>query len=183
MIIENIANGIKSILTNTSKGQSKEGMGKGSVESAKNTEGLSIISLSLEAMQAGDIESSLIRYSDHFVIKILKERETSFWVYPSNKPMLRNIVKIFQNFVRIDLGSHELFGHFFTLFQDRMIVINLGMIELLVKFLPSLGIKTKILANQVTNLPKDSTKAHDNLTHESEQLLELKGSLTKAWHT
>ena len=48
-------------------------------------------------------------------------------------------------------GSTKLFVQFFKIFSDETRLNYLGPIPLLIKFLPSLGVKTKKLAGAITN--------------------------------
>jgi hypothetical protein len=168
-IMKNISEGVKSIW----------------FKKDLNVEGLVVLSLTLEAMGHDSQQNAVTLYGEVYVSKLLKERDFLFWIQPPNKASLRNLVKIFQSFVRVGLGSLEVFDDFLRLFREEKVLVNLGMIELIIKYLPSLGIKTKALANQVTNLPKINSISgpHKNVNTPAAQLRKIKGTLEDAWRT
>lgn len=76
-------------------------------------------------------------------------------------------------------GSLALFKKYFEVFSNPQVLDLLGPIPLFIKFIPSLGVKTKKLAGVVTNISDENTSNLVNIGKDLSK--EIKPSLTEVW--
>jgi hypothetical protein len=89
---------------------------------------------------------------EKFLVQFLNDKELCY-----NRQNLKQLIQVFQTLVALNRGNLELFRCFFELFSQNEILDLLGPIPLFIKFIPSLGVKTKRLAGAVTNISQENS--------------------------
>jgi hypothetical protein len=135
-------------------------------------------SVTLDIFAKQQLGESLGPYMDQlqdFLIELLANPETK-----RSQLQVRLLLAVFKQLVQLGRGSIQLFKAYFEFFKQREVLEQVGLMSVLVQFLPALGLKTKKLAGAMTNTNDDQTSNVINVSQAINN--QVRPSLTEVNH-